>query len=230
MEQLKSNEFERLEDAIKMLEKVRARFGGYRQNKDGSDEVRALTNCNGFETVTIKYDENRKVFCLNVTNFLPDKSYIILKFIESIKYYSRDFLKLKVAGKTINVVQNNSPEDMESFIMLAMKQTEILLDKFWLFDWSIELQEFEYEIYGVCDYVNKAIILSMNAFALLDYGNIWNVIHHEVAHAIAGPGHAHDEVWEQIAKMIGCDGEPILKIKEIIKVDDNKYKVSYSQI
>jgi hypothetical protein len=230
MEQLKVNEFENSKDTIEMLEKIRARFGGDGQCKERSSELCALTNCNGFETVAIQYDENRRVFYLNITNSLQEKCDEILRYIERNKCNSCGFVKLKIDGKPYNVVPNNSQEDIELLKMLAKQETEIQLNKFGLFDWKVVFQESENEIFGSCDPGNKAIILSMNVFALLDYGNIWNIIHHEVAHALAGNGHGHDEVWKQTAIMIGCDGEATIKVKELIKVDDNEYKVSFYQI
>jgi hypothetical protein len=85
MQKLNVNEFELREDAIEMLEKIQSEFGGCGQCEDCSDEIWAVTNCNGFETVSISYDENSEVYSLNVTDCFYDRGDEILEFIEKFK-------------------------------------------------------------------------------------------------------------------------------------------------
>jgi predicted SprT family Zn-dependent metalloprotease len=37
--------------------------------------------------------------------------------------------------------------------------------------------------------------------------HVRNNILHEIAHALAGPGHHHDQAWKTIAKSTACNGE-----------------------
>jgi len=82
MKKLTGNEFELREDAIKMLEMVQSEFGGIGQCENESDEIWAVTECNGFETVSISYDEQKEIYSLNVTNCYWGMGKEILEFIE----------------------------------------------------------------------------------------------------------------------------------------------------
>ena len=61
--------------------------------------------------------------------------------------------------------------------------------------------------FGVCRYRNKTIGLSKYLTAINDEARIKNTILHEIAHALVGYKHGHDEVWRRKAIEIGCDGE-----------------------
>jgi hypothetical protein len=85
MKKLDFNEFEMRKDAVEMLEKVQSEFGGIGQCEDGNDEIWAVTNCNGFETVSISYDENSEIYSLNVTNTFYQRGEEIQEFISENK-------------------------------------------------------------------------------------------------------------------------------------------------
>lgn len=87
MKKLIGNEFELREDAMKMLEMVESEFGGIGQCERGSDEIWAVTGCNGFETVSLSYDEQREIYVLNVTNCFWSRGEEILNFIVGNKHY-----------------------------------------------------------------------------------------------------------------------------------------------
>jgi len=75
------------EDAMKMFEMVESEFGGIGQCERGSDEIWAVTDCNGFETVSLSYDEQREIYVLNVTNCFWSRGEEILNFIVGNKHY-----------------------------------------------------------------------------------------------------------------------------------------------
>ncbi len=59
---------------------------------------------------------------------------------------------------------------------------------------------------GRCSYAEKTITMS-EEFCLnaSDY-DIKDTILHEIAHALVGPEHGHDQIWYSKAKEIGCSG------------------------
>jgi superfamily II DNA or RNA helicase len=75
-----------------------------------------------------------------------------------------------------------------------------------LTDWSVRLnQNAESRFLGLCSYKDKCIILSAHHIDIHPDPDVTNTILHEIAHALVGPGHAHDDVWSAKAREIGCD-------------------------
>ena len=60
---------------------------------------------------------------------------------------------------------------------------------------------------GQCCYTTKTLSLSKHLVPVNSDEEIMNVILHEVAHAIAGPGAGHKYKWKRAAVSIGCSGE-----------------------
>lgn len=75
--------------------------------------------------------------------------------------------------------------------------------------------------FGLCSYKNKTISLSKTLTELNNWERIKNTMLHEIAHALVGPGHGHDRVWERKALEIGCDGKKYYSRKNTIQP---KYK------
>ena len=65
---------------------------------------------------------------------------------------------------------------------------------------------------GLCDYAKKQV--SISRFFVqspsVTYHELFNIIYHEVAHAIT-PGHKHDNVWRDTARRLGGDGNRLCK-------------------
>ena len=59
---------------------------------------------------------------------------------------------------------------------------------------------------GACNFRDRAIQLSVGFAASASDAEVEDTILHEIAHAIAGPGHGHDAVWQAAARSIGCSG------------------------
>jgi ribosomal silencing factor RsfS len=87
MKKLSGNEFELRKDANKMLEMVQSEFGGIGQCENDSNEIWAVIDCNGFETVSLSYDEQREIYSLDVTNCYWGRGEDILNFIEENRQY-----------------------------------------------------------------------------------------------------------------------------------------------
>jgi hypothetical protein len=81
---------------------------------------------------------------------------------------------------------------------------ENLLAKHGLADWHFEWSD-ELRTVGRCKHNRKAITYSMTFLSSPPHV-IVNTLLHEVSHALAGPGHGHDDHWHQIAIGIGCTG------------------------
>ncbi|MDG2199455.1 MAG: SprT-like domain-containing protein [SAR324 cluster bacterium] len=60
---------------------------------------------------------------------------------------------------------------------------------------------------GSCKFSKKAITLAKAYAEQEDLKEIKNTILHEIAHALVGPKHGHNDIWKQKALEIGCDAE-----------------------
>ena len=60
---------------------------------------------------------------------------------------------------------------------------------------------------GSCKFSKKEITLARAYAEQEDYKDINYTILHEIAHALVGPKHGHNEIWRQKALEIGCDAE-----------------------
>ena len=109
-------------------------------------------------------------------------------------------------------------------------QARQLMDKHGLQDWSLEFNRSRRQL-GACEWSTRRIILSREHAIQKPPELITDVILHEIAHALAGPGSGHGPEWKAIAVRIGarpgsCAPEPEgirtrrLAAKANIKVGD----------
>jgi hypothetical protein len=61
--------------------------------------------------------------------------------------------------------------------------------------------------YGCCMHSRRIISLSAPLTKVRQEKNVKNTILHEIAHALVGHGHGHDNVWRSKALEIGCNGQ-----------------------
>ncbi len=59
---------------------------------------------------------------------------------------------------------------------------------------------------GYCDYVTKTISLSGRYIPHCTYRGVYNLIVHEIAHALC-PGNGHGPMWKRKCMMFGGDGK-----------------------
>ena len=71
----------------------------------------------------------------------------------------------------------------------------------WSFEWDRAINRF-----GCCSFRNKRITLSWPR-ASRSLSHVRNTILHEIAHALAGPGHHHNSVWRMWAIRVGARPE-----------------------
>lgn len=83
-----------------------------------------------------------------------------------------------------------------------------------LTDWRFSV-DFAKRRFGLCDYRNKTISLSIPLMKLNDEEKVRDTVLHEIAHALAGPGVGHGRAWKRQAAAIGanaqrCYGEEVI--------------------
>lgn len=88
----------------------------------------------------------------------------------------------------------------------ASKLCRAELDQYGLTDWHVRITtDPNAPFLGLCVHKDKSIILNAFHIDIHPYAEVVNTIKHEVAHAIVGPGHSHNETWADKAREIGCD-------------------------
>ncbi len=88
----------------------------------------------------------------------------------------------------------------------AYAMAEHLLVRHGLTDWQVAYDNAKRRA-GVCRYRDRTIGLSAPLTALHSEEDVRDTILHEIAHALAGPEHGHDDRWREVAMSIGCTGE-----------------------
>lgn len=81
-----------------------------------------------------------------------------------------------------------------------------LMDVHGLTDWRLEFRNFT-TTGGRCYYQQKSIALSRKLVPLWDADAVKATALHEIAHALVGHGHGHDDVWRMKLLSIGGDGK-----------------------
>jgi len=72
---------------------------------------------------------------------------------------------------------------------------------------------------GLTRFSNKTISISKSLTFLNPESQVRNTILHEIAHALVGPSHGHNNVWRSKAISIGCNGQRTTN--SIVKVATN---------
>jgi predicted SprT family Zn-dependent metalloprotease len=90
------------------------------------------------------------------------------------------------------------PDDAEQLAIKLMNDWG-LIAKGWTFDFDLPCKRF-----GMCNYRRKRITLSKLLVCLNDEPEVTETILHEIAHAICGPHHGHNNYWRKIALAVGC--------------------------
>ena len=92
---------------------------------------------------------------------------------------------------------------------MILKEAEFLAHQL-MFEHDLSNWHFEFDRavrrFGFCMYRIRTITLSKKLTLLNSEAEVRNTILHEIAHALVGPGHAHDRVWRAKAKGLGCNG------------------------
>jgi predicted SprT family Zn-dependent metalloprotease len=86
-------------------------------------------------------------------------------------------------------------------LAVSLMDKHSLLDKGWYFEYDNAKRRF-----GCCYYYQRKITLSSVLCELNKEKDVRDVILHEIAHALVGPGHGHSDIWRSKAIEIGCSG------------------------
>lgn len=80
-----------------------------------------------------------------------------------------------------------------------------LLDVHGLTDWQVVIDRAKTRA-GICRYESRTIGISGPLAAVHPDDVVRDTILHEIAHALVGPEHGHDRIWQQAARQIGGTG------------------------
>ena len=86
----------------------------------------------------------------------------------------------------------------------------------YLFEWRAELDK-AVRRFGACHYSRKLITFSNDLVALNDQACVLDIILHEIAHALAGPGKGHGPEWKRIARSIGCSAHRCYSLTHTVR-------------
>lgn len=79
--------------------------------------------------------------------------------------------------------------------------------------------------FGCCNYTRKKISLSKDLCVLNSEHDVKDTILHEIAHALVGHSHGHDNVWKQKALSIGCNGERCYSSENVMQPDSKYFAI-----
>jgi hypothetical protein len=96
-----------------------------------------------------------------------------------------------------------------AFELIKTYTNSLLIPPGWRFEWLDEKslrspKTDQNNVYGMCYYKEKKIALSKYVAINGRFLIVSEVVRHEIAHAVVGPGHGHDKAWRQACKIIGC--------------------------
>ncbi|AVO22476.1 SprT-like protease [Mycobacterium phage KittenMittens] len=96
----------------------------------------------------------------------------------------------------------------------ARELTQDLLHEHGLKGWAFKFDNAKRRA-GQCSYSARTISLSRHLLAQRSYEDTLNTITHEVAHALVGAGHGHDQVWARKHRELGGDGRRCFEMEGI---------------
>ncbi len=99
----------------------------------------------------------------------------------------------------MNSDSSNATWDLLAYARQVLRQEQ-------LHDWHVKWDQAKRRA-GACHYQNKTLSFSQYLFATLPMQTMKEVVLHEVAHALAGPGHGHNQVWKAHAIRLGAPPE-----------------------
>ncbi|GAA1173059.1 hypothetical protein GCM10009584_12590 [Ornithinimicrobium humiphilum] len=98
-------------------------------------------------------------------------------------------------------------------LALAARTARALMDEHGLHDWTFAFDRARVRA-GACHFADRRITVSRALAAVQEEAEVRETILHEIAHALVGPRHGHDQVWRAKARAIGATGERCYSAEE----------------
>lgn len=148
----------------------------------------------------VSFEYKRQVITGIITRLNPKRAHIIA---EDNQEYQIPYKFLTVISKNNDVAgKNRSEAELE----LIHKLAEELIVEHNLAYWKFQFDNGTKRA-GCCNYKHQIISMSYEFARYASDEDIRDTILHEMAHALVGPKHHHDNVWKAKAIEIGCTGE-----------------------
>lgn len=77
-------------------------------------------------------------------------------------------------------------------------------------DWTIKWERMDGTA-GLCNHTDRVLVFNPSILASYSRDEVLQVVLHEVAHAIVGPGKGHGRVWKDMARRLGYTGEATVR-------------------
>ena len=113
--------------------------------------------------------------------------------------------------------------EIKQYALQQMEKWE-LIGQGWSFVWDTKAVR----RYGQCRYRSKEIGITKKLANINTVEETKDVVLHEIAHALTGPGHGHDYVWKRMCRKVGAKPERCYTPEEnggTVKTIKGKYKL-----
>lgn len=98
-------------------------------------------------------------------------------------------------------------------LTLARRLARALMDEHGLQGWTFDFDRARVRA-GACHFHDRRITLSRALTQAQGEEEVRETVLHEIAHALVGPGHGHDETWRRQAVAIGSTGQRCYSAEE----------------
>jgi predicted SprT family Zn-dependent metalloprotease len=145
-----------------------------------------------------------------VTRLNPKLAVVISKQDEVYRVPYQRLSLLKSASPTYEGAISRSEAELEEFANWVLKR----MTGFELWGWKFGFANGATRV-GHCDFDYKEIMISLEHSRYGTEAELNEIILHEIAHAVMGHHHHHDEHWRDLAQMIGATGNRCQEMRYI---------------
>ena len=112
----------------------------------------------------------------------------------------------RVASVRDGTMSTTTPARLSPRCLQARHLARQLLAAHGLADWSFAFNRSKRDL-GLCRFGPKVIELSRHFVERNGSGLVRDTLLHEIAHALVGPGHGHDDAWKRMCRRVGARPE-----------------------